>query len=183
MRQLASLTIKLPSDFNPRIPQGMRQHLLRTKHLILVFQSTHSAGNATVIIAFYNSSIKISIHAFRRECDRIAFCNINVMQKFQSTHSAGNATKWRLKLQQSYGISIHAFRRECDTIIAYVRGSNKYFNPRIPQGMRLRYSSFFPIGVISIHAFRRECDTQNPDNFGVQHISIHAFRRECDGIT
>ena len=79
----------------------------------------------------------ISIHAFRRECDDIKMVN----------------------MFKAFVISIHAFRRECDRNRQSLRPSAKYFNPRIPQGMRQDkiYSKLDGV-PISIHAFRRECD-------------------------
>ena len=58
-------------DFNPRIPQGMRRHDRHHVRMYAGFQSTHSAGNATL--------------GEQRE-------RIN-SRRFQSTHSAGNATR------------------------------------------------------------------------------------------
>ena len=94
--------------FNPRIPQGMRPNSRwKIRLLILihafrrecdkpmnnfpseVFQSTHSAGNATIHGGLQSPTL-ISIHAFRRECDG---CHpLTDVRLFQSTHSAGNAT-------------------------------------------------------------------------------------------
>jgi len=100
----------------------------------------------------------ISIHAFRRECDGIWMQYTGLNDKFQSTHSAGNATPLLIQGAITLFISIHAFRRECDvgqnrrarrahiSIHAFRRECDgrhhrhgrhyRYFNPRIPQGMR-----------------------------------------------
>lgn len=40
------------NDFNPRIPLGMRLFTTHVQALILIFQSTHSIRNATVIFMF-----------------------------------------------------------------------------------------------------------------------------------
>ena len=58
---------------------------------------------------------------------------------FQSTHSAGNATIPR------------------EGKMTEINVATKYFNPRIPQGMRRQHGNHAFV-IISIHAFRRECD-------------------------
>jgi len=102
-----------------------------------VFQSTHSAGNATSCSDAEQAAERISIHAFRRECDSIVCYQINFIFRFQSTHSAGNATQHGDNQPRKTPISIHAFRRECDApIIRCILRGLFNFNPRIPQGMR-----------------------------------------------
>ena len=148
-------------DFNPRIPQGMRRSdPVRIRRAPLYFNPRIPQGMRPGRIISISESGKISIHAFRRECDHhrdplfMFFCH-----RFQSTHSAGNATVNDMGKRLLIVISIHAFRRECD----FLPLSDKPF-------------SF----VISIHAFRRECDSANSILPGHKYISIHTFRRECD---
>ena len=101
------------SNFNPRIPQGMRRPGAINIPCLRRFQSTHSAGNATG-----------------------AECPSERINKFQSTHSAGNATRSVKEGKGNSIISIHAFRRECDAHSGQFRPELAHFNPRIPQGMR-----------------------------------------------
>ena len=114
MRRQSNIAYLEESNFNPRIPQGMRQFTALENALIKAFQSTHSAGNATIHGTGKCTYQSISIHAFRRECDGHKSCYAENGQ-----------------------ISIHAFRRECDDKMMSVKRSAGYFNPRIPQGMRL----------------------------------------------
>ena len=101
-------------------------------------------------------------------------------------------------------ISIHASREGCDPQIIHRGGRIKYFNPRIPRGMRHIEYSDYDIGTgISIHASREGCDVTNipvsdlATGFQSTHpardatimadtvrrvyaISIHASREGCD---
>ena len=146
-------------DFNPRIPQGMRQG-----------RDEEARG-----------TFKISIHAFRRECDsrrtsstrftanfnpripqgmRLGRLHLLLAQKrFQSTHSAGNATFTVSSFAFLSSISIHAFRRECDSIWC----SSCFSRSRFQSTHSAGNATTIPLikrgsKMISIHAFRRECD-------------------------
>jgi len=192
------------ADFNPRIPQGMRQLRLCPYHPEALFQSTHSAGNATRRALLMLCLLLISIHAFRRECDYLFPSSIKKGIQFQSTHSAGNATTAHLDCHAVVEISIHAFRRECDRLpqrlqeaeykfqsthsagnatpeLTRIQPSDPYFNPRIPQGMR----PLPAVEIKSVFLFQSTHSAGNATSHGAGEydsatISIHAFRRECD---
>ena len=59
----------IPYYFNPRAPQGARQCLFAHLGLHELFQSTRSAGSATLYGPSPLSLGSISIHALRRERD------------------------------------------------------------------------------------------------------------------
>ena len=81
-----------PSDFNPRIPYGMR--------LLARFQRQRFG--------------QISIHASRMGCDiRHLECR-NRARTFQSTHPVWDATGHKIVPVRSLVISIHASRMGCD---------------------------------------------------------------------
>ena len=48
MRRILEVLDAKNKDFNPRIPQGMRHIRMFNLYVPLRFQSTHSAGNATL---------------------------------------------------------------------------------------------------------------------------------------
>ena len=187
-------------DFNPRIPQGMRRvktvdgqtifsiHAFRRNatpaHRLLTersvrFQSTHSAGNATIIFIpcpqricfqsthsagnatsppFLQRIIQDFNHAFQGNAT--SSCRTNprnpsqchtVSYFKQSTHSAGNATK------KIAGALPDQFQSTHSAGNATGPSDDRFhsFNPRIPQGMRHkddRTRNDF-ISPFPIHAF------------------------------
>ena len=132
---------------------------------LIIFQSTHSAGNATNAVCTGCKQGVISIHAFRRECDRSTFdkplcvCHFNPRipqgMRLAAQQDGVNATSisihaFRRECDNVYRlwkndavISIHAFRRECDGTGLLNQFTIDNFNPRIPQGMRLHISFKF----------------------------------------
>ena len=66
-------------------------------------------------------------------------CKHNLFsERFQSTHSAGNATFLTLRLITSFDRfqSTHSAGNATDAAV-FIFSGYFYFNPRIPQGMRL----------------------------------------------
>ena len=80
------------SDFNPRIPCGMRPVVLGILPRCILFQSTHPMRDATPKYAFIDSIPIISIHASHAGCD---YCPCATNRAVQ-------------------GISIHASHAGCD---------------------------------------------------------------------
>ena len=124
--------------FNPRIPRGMRR--LPTP----LYGFIRSDFNPRIPRGMRQSRQKapviptgISIHASREGCD---YTNVG--------YQAGRV------------ISIHASREGCDSTDEINKQDNKYFNPRIPRGMRLvSVCLILQVFYISIHASREGCDT------------------------
>ena len=144
--------------FNPRIPYGMRPEAPMMTSWCGVFQSTHPVWDATRQPRRTISSRTISIHASRMGCDVAPV-----------VHHVG------------LRISIHASRMGCDPSVFTSQSFQKYFNPRIPYGMRLlrpctrrqasEFQSTHPVwdatGVLLVDPVSRD-------------ISIHASRMGCD---
>ena len=144
------------------------------------FQSTHSAGNATMLDDDLKRLIKISIHAFRRECDIKLTIKPDFILYFNPRIPQG------MRPPQHISCGFH-----------------RYFNPRIPQGMRpeelnrLRDEHIFQsthsagnatkvltqpaidLKFQSTHSAGNATDIEGAVA-AVLAISIHAFRRECD---
>ena len=64
------------------------------------------------------------------------------MWTFQSTHPVWDATD--IDRLEDYGrnISIHASRMGCDPASSRTSRGRRYFNPRIPYGMRQSFKNF-----------------------------------------
>ena len=170
-----------------------------------LFQSTHSAGNATDLTSQIMQNKYISIHAFRRECDIkigvLAVSRLISIHAFRRECDNGTHLLYKVDL-----ISIHAFRRECDALTTGFTSMANDFNPRIPQGMRLYAVCWFRGWRIfqSTHSAGNAtqitlplCQSANDFNPRIPQgmrqlfilfllkfpaISIHAFRRECDKV-
>mgnify|MGYP000868280404 CR=1 FL=1 len=102
--------------------------------------------------------------------------------EFQSTHPVRDATMTLIILIRStLGISIHASRAGCDTVWINSNYSSKYFNPRIPCGMRRLQLISKPRCVIfqSTHPVRDATTIDKGLKLSI-HISIHASRAGCD---
>ena len=123
--------------------------------------------------------------------------------QFQSTHPVWDATRQQSTRLYTRPISIHASRMGCDGTVVRWRNARRYFNPRIPYGMRLEviqiwgwtpvFQSTHPVwdatsghGTtdhrqgISIHASRMGCDMTDRCIVTRPGISIHASRMGCD---
>ena len=79
------------------------------------FQSTPSAGRATVDGIAGKATFEISIHALRGEGDPADIAAVTGNNRFQSTPSAGRATHIENGSMAIRYISIHALRGEGDS--------------------------------------------------------------------
>ena len=145
-----------------------------------IFQSTLSVRRATPEHPEGHARNMISIHALRKESDRLWNHHASHHQRFQSTLSVRRATgspyfaivqfvfQSTLSVRRATGlvvgafvgdgISIHALRKESDQAADHV-------------GHQLH---------ISIHALRKESDACRLAGNGSVLISIHALRKESD---
>ena len=119
------------------------------------FLSTHSVRSATVFVFIIAQSLKISIHALRKECDGKAFYKVYHQVIFLSTHSVRSATVFdndsiaiRIRFLSTHSvrsatnlfkdasllisISIHALRKECDILQFFKKILDNNFYPRTP---------------------------------------------------
>ena len=88
------------SDFNPRIPYGMRQRAAPCVTSLRQFQSISSyiisihasRTRCDCCMLYAHLVIKISIHASRTGCDVVDEIQNVVNSRFQSTHPARDAT-------------------------------------------------------------------------------------------
>ena len=100
-------------NFNPRIPYGMRPHMIRSFTFLSGFQSTHPvwdatyhSGDSTAIFVFQSTHPVWDATALRRHgCTRLPF---------QSTHPVWDATWGEYTQAWDHVISIHASRMGCD---------------------------------------------------------------------
>ena len=147
--------------FNPRAPQGARQRRGCCPRTISQFQSTRSAGSATVEIA-----------------EALSYT------EFQSTRSAGSATCSAKRRIDTSTISIHALRRERDFSTICSTPSARNFNPRAPQGAR-PYALEVSDGSLRFQSTRSagSATSRIRRPFHRRQISIHALRRERDIMT
>ena len=111
-------------------------------------------------IEWSSTTSTISIHAARMGCDRGGLYGIGDGPKFQSTQPEWAAT----------------------VCIIVCPVAALYFNPRSPNGLRLRHKDFRLVPChISIHAARMGCDKSTSSKISAPHtISIHAARMGCD---
>ena len=139
-RPPAACRIDSLRHFNPRAPQGARRRRSLSRQMRSEFQSTRSAGSATLNTKAQIRSIRISIHALRRERDsprrrrrgRRRYFNPRapqgarplsppqevIVKAFQSTRSAGSATSpsniisvlFRFQSTRSAGSATHTAR-------------------------------------------------------------------------
>ena len=125
-----------PSNFNPRIPYGMR-------HVRILFGAYHAHFNPRIPYGMRPRSGKRSRKAVR----------------FQSTHPVWDATRNQQTHSPKPHISIHASRMGCDLPGSAALRRPSDFNPRIPYGMRLEdVDDCGAESGISIHASRMGCD-------------------------
>ena len=153
-----------------------------------------------------DTSVKVSIHAFRGEGDTRLRQRPAQARQFQSTPSGGKATRaaaQTARRAECFNPRLPGGRRRGHR---NPPGDTSSFNPRLPGGRRrlARTFSFLPLPV-SIHAFRGEGDpaphraTHDPGSFNPRlpggrrpttarqrqagiGVSIHAFRGEGDAI-
>ena len=144
--------------FNPRAPQGARRVRAGTTGASILFQSTRSAGSATILL-----------YQGRRYAG------------FQSTRSAGSATHYPRDENRNADISIHALRRERDAGRATCRSTISNFNPRAPQGARLTTNPLlFDLAIFQSTRSAGSATLRDCVFFMTHEISIHALRRERD---
>ena len=170
------------------------------------FQSTHPVWDATtckdngVVFDQFQSTHPVwdATSCFRGSCGRCLFQSthpvwdatyfpftcFSVLSIFQSTHPVWDATRLVERGTVLVGISIHASRMGCDSTAKSSARRDKYFNPRIPYGMRQRgahhafnqlaFQSTHPVWDATPHVERLT---------GLAQISIHASRMGCDPCT
>ena len=176
--------ISIMANFNPRTPRGVRRNVsapllnpcgisihapregcdnrrLDKSFIVTVFQSTHPARGATIILTDNPEFTLISIHAPREGCDtNTSILNLQFLL-FQSTHPARGATsvrtgntEVRLKFQ-----STHPARgATCPVVLVLV--VNGIFQSTHP-ARGATVSLVVSVGTnisISIHAPREGCD-------------------------
>ena len=167
-------------NFNPRIPYGMRHHLrllpvsLRDFNPRIPYGMRQHGCALTSVASYFNPRIP---YGMRRQ-GWSALYSFNV---FQSTHPVWDATGLRGQVFDAGDISIHASRMGCDDAQPVEQPITKYFNPRIPYGMRPYLDRHYAkYGEISIHASRMGCDRLCHESLPGLQISIHASRMGCD---
>ena len=151
--------IPIGTDFNPRIPCGMRRKTGKQR-----FGQTQ----------YFNPRIPCGMRPLwlEKTWDFLGF---------QSTHPMRDATQSRCKQKNNFFISIHASHAGCDYAIPLRAGKHShYFNPRIPCGMRLDDFWNTHAGFdISIHASHAGCDLRIAviiSGCGGQFQSTHPMR-------
>ena len=150
--------VRRPTNFNPRIPCGMRHASRCDAYRWKKFQSTHPVWDATFLRCSRLFRLLISIHASRVGCDKVN--REDTFAKDISIHASrvGCDSVPPVSLV-SYHISIHASRVGCD---------------RDSARRQARRS-------ISIHASRVGCDLSAECFLRCScSISIHASRVGCD---
>ena len=125
------------SDFNPRTPCGVRRFLSYCPQWGYQFQSTHPVRGATFRAAMISGDAGISIHAPRAGCDADSSPVTSAPIKFQSTHPVRGATTGDGVVVTKNEISIHAPRAGCDVHDHQCTHHVHDFNPRTPCGVRL----------------------------------------------
>ena len=90
-------------------------------------------------IQFMQLPIRISIHASRMGCDNYE-SNMSTISII-SIHASRMGCDLRQvgRPAQAAEITFHASRMGCDLILTYGAAPSRYFNPRIPYGMRLAF--------------------------------------------
>ena len=184
MRPVVPLPHTHHMHFNPRIPYGMRLSPENIGFRTGTFQSTHPVWDATSGPVATVGGDRISIHASRMGCDTLTFNDPTVPPYFNPRIPYGMRRPWPPTAATGLSISIHASRMGCDRgDRAAWRKYASHFNPRIPYGMRP--ASLDPPAA---------CPDFNPRipygmrpsgdlaDAGKLVISIHASRMGCDGI-
>ena len=99
---------------------------------VSIFQSTLSVRRATPEHPEGHARNMISIHALRKESDRLWNHHASHHQRFQSTLSVRRATRGSSFSSAMAQISIHALRKESDRILPDRPRPGRNFNPRSP---------------------------------------------------
>ena len=124
------------TDFNPRIPYGMRHALTCSKRSDATFQSTHPVWDATESAQTAGRIETISIHASRMGCDHDEEV-VKALLGISIHASRMGCDRRSHRADRGRRISIHASRMGCDRHALSTTGAANDFNPRIPYGMRL----------------------------------------------
>ena len=114
MRLMNGHDVKWVEDFNPRIPQGMRPCQITNVSTSSKFQSTHSAGNATITAS--------------REISKQSYFNPRIPQGMRRLLSPPSGARFNFNPRIPQGMRHLPYR---------FMAVPQDFNPRIPQGMRL----------------------------------------------
>ena len=143
--------------FNPRTPRGVRRLAKILAFKTSLFQSTHPARGATLIIMIY--------FPFRI---------------FQSTHPARGATSGSgsVGFHRDFNPRTPRGVRRCLQGIYMGAGNISIHAPR--EGCDFFFHIVFPSPLISIHAPREGCDRRQGIPYRHHRISIHAPREGCD---
>ena len=144
MRRGVCHRMRADYDFNPRIPYGMRLHLVHVGAGRADFNPRIPYGMRRILLSGHGNLIGISIHASRMGCDRCCRRRGPRCRRFQSTHPVWDATPFIYENEWCF----------------------TYFNPRIPYGMRpvpadqgsttARFQSTHPVWDATI-PFRVRC--------------------------
>ena len=132
------------SDFNPRIPYGMRRMPNRRAICVVLFQSTHPVWDATSGFCRPMVSASISIHASRMGCD----CWLR--------HMVNRGSNFNPRIP--YGMRPKPAWSWCPS---------RNFNPRIPYGMRLREWTLHSIIWKFLPALRADYIADIPEHLSV----------------
>ena len=159
VRLLHLLYIKHPKHFNPRTPHGVRRPRRPTSPRFSIFQSTHPSRGAT-------SGVCLGAHIFAR---------------FQSTHPSRGATVAGQNRRSPFGYfnprTPHGVRLAGQNR----RSPFRYFNPRTPHGVRLVRVSPHPEGLLFQSTHPSRGATYGPEGVRLlPQISIHAPLTGCD---
>ena len=125
------------SNFNPRIPYGMRRHSQKghpQPHQISIHASRMGCDLACFSFCFLPWLFQ-STHPVW-DATRLVFGLMIGFDIFQSTHPVWDATYMSFQIHKIFRISIHASRMGCDRRRDCSKAIFFYFNPRIPYGMR-----------------------------------------------
>ena len=179
--------------------------MCRSGFSVEIFQSTHPVRGATGVRVTVGKSLaisihtpragcdavsvgratrqNISIHAPRAGCDRERICIIMALTISIHAPRAGCDPLTPQRGRRAPKISIHAPRAGCDAAHNKRGGDARYFNPRTPCGVRLRFLFKGTMTCIfqSTHPVRgATADGSREIPRGA--ISIHAPRAGCDGV-
>ena len=123
----------------------------------------------------------ISIHALRKESDRIIRSLVTVRGLFQSTLSVRRATRVTDVPAHIIYISIHALRKESDEAVTDPATGVVFQSTLSVRRATAQMDQLRAAAIISIHALRKESD-MHMLKYAAKDIiiSIHALRKESD---
>ena len=133
-----------PQDFNPRIPYGMRRRKRCSASQETDFNPRIPYGMRLCRLTRHAHATAISIHASRMGCDVTDSLEPSPVQ-FQSTHPVWDATS---------AVMVSSLK-------------DRYFNPRIPYGMRLREWTLHSIIWKFLPALRADYIADIPEHLSV----------------